>query len=129
MTRPGAPVGPLDFDLWGWVTTFTEAGWNAPHIHPLSLLSGVYWVQTPSQVLDNSNVDFAGWLGFQDPRTGSQTWPLPGHLSNYYVPPEPGALILFPSYLNHFVPPFTGNGTRTSIAFNLRHKSAAELMS
>jgi hypothetical protein len=125
MTRPGAPRPPLDFDLWGWVTSFDQQGWNAPHIHPLSLISGVYWVETPSQVLENRDGDFAGWLGFQDPRTGSQTWPLPGHVSNHFMPPRPGTLVLFPSYLSHFVPPFMGDGVRTSIAFNLRHKSGA----
>jgi len=122
MTNPGAAPPPLDFDLWGWSTSYDSKGWNAPHIHPLSLVSGVYWVETPPQVLENAQGDFAGWLGFQDPRTGSQTWPLPGHVHNQFVAPTPGTLVLFPSYLSHFVPPFAGEGVRTSIAFNLRQK-------
>jgi len=125
MTRPGAPRTPLEFDLWGWVTSFDRNGWNAPHIHPLALISGVYWVETPAQILENPRGDFAGWLGFQDPRTGSQTWPLAGHVNNHFVAPDPGTLVMFPSYLSHFVPPFDGAGVRTSIAFNLRHKSGA----
>ncbi len=118
----GAPIPKLDFELWGWVTSYDHHGWNAPHIHPRSLVSGVYWVETPPQILENKNKDFAGWLGFQDPRSGAQTWPLPDTLTHFFVPPEEGMMILFPSYMSHFVPPFVGGGQRTSIAFNLRHK-------
>lgn len=112
----------VSFDLWGWLTQFGEGGFNSPHIHPRSTISGVYYVQTPEQILKNVDKDFAGWLGFLDPRINSQIWPLRNHVNYYFIPPEPGSVVLFPSYLQHFVPPFRGGGDRTAIAFNLRHK-------
>lgn len=121
-TRSSAEGKNLAFDLWGWVTKFGAGGFNAPHIHPRSTISGVFYVETPDQILKNADGDFAGWLGFLDPRANSQGWPLPGHLNYSFVPPEPGFMVLFPSYLAHFVPPFPGDGDRISIAFNLRHK-------
>ena len=112
----------VTFDLWGWLTQLGEGGFNSPHIHPRSTISGVYYVETPEQILKNGDKDFAGWLGFLDPRINSQIWPLPNHVNYYFIPPEPGSMVLFPSYLQHFVPPFQGGGDRTAIAFNLRHK-------
>ena len=113
----------LDFDLWGWLTMFGAGGFNTPHIHPRSTISGVFYVQTPEQILKNSNGNFAGWLGFIDPRANSQIWPLAGHVNQYFIPPEPGSIVLFPSYLSHFVPPYNGDGQRIAISFNLRHKT------
>ncbi len=112
------------FELWGWLTMLQNGGFNAPHIHPRSTISGVYYIQTPRDILKNTIGDFSGWLGFIDPRQNSQIWPLVGHLNHYFIPPEPGTMVLFPSYLSHFVPPYQAEGQRIAIAFNLRHKSA-----
>jgi uncharacterized protein (TIGR02466 family) len=112
----------FDFDLWGWLTVLDTGGFNSPHIHPRSTISGVFYVSVPTAVLRNSQNDCSGWLGFIDPRENSQIWPLPGHINHLFIPPEPGSLILFPSYLSHFVPPYSGEGKRVAIAFNLRHR-------
>jgi uncharacterized protein (TIGR02466 family) len=113
--------GP-QFELWGWLTSLRAGGFNSPHIHPRSTISGVYYINTPSEIIENLDGSFAGWIGFMDPRSNSQIWPISAHLNYYYVPPVEGSLILFPSYLQHFVPPFNSAGERTAIAFNLRHK-------
>jgi hypothetical protein len=42
--------------------------------------------------------------------------PLP---ADYVLKPEPGLLVLFPSWLWHGTRPFHGNGTRLTIAFDL----------
>lgn len=115
-------VNPPQFELWGWITTLKNGGFNSPHIHPRSTISGVYYVKTPNEIIDNKNGSFAGWIGFIDPRSNAQIWPLPEHLNYSYVQPIEGSLVLFPSYLSHFVPPFNAKGERVSIAFNLRHK-------
>ena len=36
------------------------------------------------------------------------------------VPPRPGLMVLFPSWLYHWVNPFYGEGERISVAFNVR---------
>ncbi|MSP94749.1 MAG: hypothetical protein EXR00_05715 [Alphaproteobacteria bacterium] len=40
--------------------------------------------------------------------------------SGVLIKPEPGLMILFPSYVPHSVPPHQGDGARISIAFNVR---------
>lgn len=121
-TRKNYTNQPIKFDLWGWLTKLEEGGFNSPHIHPRSTISGVYYVKTPQKILENTENDFAGWLGFLDPRANAQMWPLQEHVTYNFISPDPGSIVLFPSYLPHFVPPFKGEGERISIAFNLRHK-------
>jgi uncharacterized protein (TIGR02466 family) len=110
------------FEFWGWITSLESGGFNSPHIHPRSTISGVYYVKTPAEILENKEKSFAGWIGFMDPRSNAQIWPLASHLNYFFIPPVEGSLVLFPSYLQHFVPPFNAKGERISIAFNLRHK-------
>ena len=43
---------------------------------------------------------------------------LPNQNTDITVPPQPGQMILFPSYYEHFVLPFRGPGVRTCVAFN-----------
>ncbi len=110
------------FELWGWITSLKSGGFNSPHIHPRSTISGVYYVKTPAEIIINKDGSFAGWIGFMDPRSNAQTWPLAAHLNYSFVSPVEGSVVLFPSYLPHFVPPFNAEDERISIAFNLRHK-------
>lgn len=110
------------FELWGWITSLKSGGFNSPHIHPRSTISGVYYIKTPVEILENKDRSFAGWIGFMDPRSNVQIWPLAEHLNYFFIPPVEGSLVLFPSYLQHFVPPFNSEGNRVAIAFNLRHK-------
>jgi uncharacterized protein (TIGR02466 family) len=112
------------FELWGWITSLNAGGFNSPHLHPRSTISGVYYVKTPKEILKNIDGSFSGWIGFMDPRSNSQIWPISSHLNYYFVPPIEGSVVLFPSYLQHFVPPFNSPGERIAIAFNLRHKVA-----
>ncbi len=37
----------------------------------------------------------------------------------YLVDPLPGLMVMFPSWLKHMVHPFSGNGERISISFNV----------
>jgi hypothetical protein len=38
---------------------------------------------------------------------------------------EAGTMVVFPSWLYHFVNPFYGDGTRVSVAFNVEWQPAA----
>ncbi|TMJ53536.1 MAG: hypothetical protein E6G90_09110 [Alphaproteobacteria bacterium] len=42
--------------------------------------------------------------------------------SNVLFKPEPGLMILFPSYVPHAVPPHRGDRERISVAFNARRE-------
>ena len=59
--------------------------------------------------------DHAGWLRFGAPPIPTR----PSLSAEHFVRPEPGLLVLFPSYLWHGTVPFGGDQVRTTIAFDL----------
>lgn len=97
---------------------------NRSHIHPASLWSGVYYVQTPEN---------AGNIEFTDPRTQQLMMP-PRYVPNKKRPvacwtkvnftPKSGLMLIFPSWLYHSVAPNLSeekgpNGERVIISFNI----------
>lgn len=110
----------LEFDLSGRELTMTDCWVNimprqvvhSLHLHPLSTLSGTYYVKTPKG---------SPGLKFEDPRLDrfmaapprsgtSRPWVV--------VPAEAGTLVLFESWLRHEVPPNPVAAERISISFN-----------
>jgi uncharacterized protein (TIGR02466 family) len=100
-----------------WANINPPGGYNAPHIHPNPLFSGVYYVKT-SQGCGN--------LVCNDPRPGIQTvMPIrvkrqpPKHLwREVHIAPVTGRAIMFPSWLWHCVEPNESNDIRISVSFN-----------
>jgi hypothetical protein len=45
---------------------------------------------------------------------------LHAQVTRYWEAPVPGDMLLFPSWLEHSVAPFEGEGERICIAFNVR---------
>jgi len=115
-TVPGQMRGGLR--LYGWANVTRPGGYNRVHNHAASMWSGVYYVDPGSP--DASFPD-SGVLEFVDPRLGSSMVTTPGRPfgGNLRVVPEEGLMVLFPSWLMHFVNPFEGTGERISISFNL----------
>ena len=100
-----------------WANINPPGGYNAPHVHPNSLFSGVYYIKS----LKNS-----GRLSCIDPRPGVQL-NMPtrkkGELPKYLwrevnLEPEEGRIIIFPYYLLHSVQPNESNDIRISVSFN-----------
>lgn len=112
-----------------WSIVNPPGSFNRAHIHPSCLWSGVYYVQTPPD---------CGKIEFIDPRTQNhitppkfqsgkrrprKTW------SKVRVTPEPGKLLIFPSWLFHGVDPNLceeeGEGAnRVIVSFNLNQRRA-----
>lgn len=114
----GAKVDPttLGLKLFAWMNVAKPGGYNAPHTHPGAHWSGVYYVAQP--VVDSGS---SGKIEFMDPRTDLPSWRLlqaPAFNAKKAIRPEPGELILFPSYLVHWVYPNESEDERVSIAFN-----------
>ena len=92
-------------------------GYNAPHIHPNSLFSGVYYIKAP----ENS-----GDLVCNDPRPGVQLnmptrkegKPSKNLWREVHLKPVEGRIIIFPFYLWHNVEPNLSNDIRISVSFN-----------
>jgi uncharacterized protein (TIGR02466 family) len=114
----------LDFDLRGrairltdlWVNIMPPTAAHSLHLHPLSFISGTYYVVTPPG---------CPGLKFEDPRLDrfmAAPPRLPGVRRENQVhityPAEAGNVILFESWLRHEVPPNRVAEERISISFN-----------
>lgn len=99
-----------------WVNVMPHGVTHAMHVHPLSVLSGTFYVQIPKG---------AGALKIQDPRMelfmASPPRKARAHGRNqrhHLAHPRPGQVLMFESWTRHEVPANTGRGERISISFN-----------
>lgn len=103
-----------------WAVVHGDGGFHDVHLHPGSVWSGVYYVQ--------SSEEPSGTLELIDPR------PLARHLASareettavHTVEPTPGLLVAFPSWLLHRVAPATGSRPRIAVAFNVGYEEQGE---
>ena len=98
--------------------TVCRAGaYHAPHSHPDSAWSGVYYVDPGCH---DSDQLLSGVLEFLDPRAGVEAVTAPGdpYSEPFRVRPEAGLLVAFPSWLYHWVHPYTGQRPQIAISFN-----------
>ena len=114
----GAKTDPetLKLKIFAWMNANPPGGFNAPHTHPGAHWSGVYYVSQPEIETGNS-----GMIEFLDPRTDLPNWRILG--ANAFrlkkkLRPAAGEMVLFPSYLVHWVYPNESDEERVTIAFN-----------
>jgi uncharacterized protein (TIGR02466 family) len=103
--------------LHAWANVLAQGGYHTAHNHPNCHLSGVYYINPGEPDPQNLN---SGLIGFSDPRLGA-TMISSSYLdfgASYQYKPEAGMLLMFPSYLFHWVHPFTGKGQRITVSFN-----------
>ncbi len=112
LTRPPARI---DFVLWGWAVSYRAGHTQGLHVHPSANISGVYYAAAPPQTLEQGD---AGKISFYDPRPRATMAQLPFQATRHRVAPVPGDMYLFPSWLEHSVSAFQGEGERICIAFN-----------
>jgi tetratricopeptide (TPR) repeat protein len=114
---PGDATHPVDrrrragYRIAGsWSVRLAPGGFHTDHVHPQGWLSSAYYVELP-HVKDDAGR--GGWLKFGEP--GVRVGLPPEH----FVKPEPGMLVLFPSYFWHGTVPFTEGGDRLTAAFDV----------
>ena len=91
--------------MWGNINQ--RGDFNAFHVHD-GVLSGVFYCQVPKD---------SGRLILVDPAVRSHASLIKN--KNYPIIPERLALIVFPSWLEHYVEPSETDETRISISFNI----------
>ena len=100
-----------DYRLSGaWSVQLKPGGYHAAHIHPEGWLSSACYIDLPDAVQGEGH---QGWIGFG----GAPFTPDLPH--QHFEKPEPGKLVLFPSYMWHGTMPFEGDQTRLTIAFDV----------
>ena len=108
-------------DAWFHVTR--RGGHFGVHNHPMASWSGVYCVSPGSN--DPAFHD-SGRLSFLHPSAiaamyldaGNAKLMRPFNVDNRGFDLVPGQLVLFPSWVQHYVMPFNGDGERITVAFN-----------
>jgi uncharacterized protein (TIGR02466 family) len=106
----------FEMKLFAWMNMNPTGGFNAPHTHPGAHWSGVYYVRQPKVETGNS-----GMIEFLDPRSDLPNWRIlqsKAFRPKRKIRPEAGEIVLFPSYLVHWVYPNETGGERVTIAFN-----------
>lgn len=108
---------PVELGIEAWANVNTKGNANAAHIHGGSPWSGVYYVAA------DPDPSAGGELFFTDPRTSALMVTHPYNVfkssSRITLRPEPGQMVVFPSFLYHGVETYRGETPRISIAFNL----------
>lgn len=115
---PSFDFEPVTIQAVGWINVNGKGGFNSPHTHPGWAWSGSYYVAVPPAA---SGTD--GAIEFLDPRVNVRTVAVHGadcFNSRFTLRPEPGTLLMFPSYLCHWVYPNEQDSDRISVAFNAR---------
>ncbi|MGI9264905.1 MAG: tetratricopeptide repeat protein, partial [Gammaproteobacteria bacterium] len=112
--HPFAQSRPDDWKLTMWATVLERAGQQTAHIHPTGWLSGVYYACIP--VADAAADEHSGWIEFGRPPDDFRITRDP---EVRIEEPKEGKMFLFPSYFYHRTVPFSGEGKRVSIAFDV----------
>lgn len=114
----------LEMDLRGgklqmsafWINIMGKYAHHSFHLHPLSAISGTYYLSMPSK---------APGLKLEDPRLASFMASPPRKLKardenkrHIEVRAQPGEIVLFESWLKHEVPANLDDRERISVSFN-----------
>ena len=122
----GADAFQGTLSVSAWATLCRAGAYHAPHSHPDSAWSGVYYVDPGT---DSPDQPLSGVLEFLDPRAGVEAVTAPGdpYGEPFRVRPQAGLLVVFPSWLYHWVHPYAGQTPRIAISFNATPAPVAEV--
>ncbi len=117
-----------------WANVSHKGASNQHHYHPGSYWSAVAYIDDGYE--EETGHGLGGDLRLHDPRMpmlrmnapdlrilDSNANPQHGESS---IRPQTGMIVMFPSWLQHHVQPFAGDGTRISVAINLIAALSAE---
>ena len=101
-----------------WANVVRSGNYHVVHNHTGSNWSGVYYVCTGEP---HPDTQVSGVLEFVDPRLGANLVPMPGEPfgRRLRIRPKPGLMLVFPSWLQHFVHPYVGTQERIAVSFNV----------
>ncbi|MCR9130865.1 MAG: putative 2OG-Fe(II) oxygenase [Alphaproteobacteria bacterium] len=95
-----------------WSVRLRPGGFHHDHIHSDGWLSSAFYVEVPPCV---NGPGQQGWLRFGHPGIPVA----PPLEAGRVIQPEPGLLVLFPSYMWHGTIPFSGDAARMTVAMDI----------
>lgn len=97
-----------------WSVRLRPNGFHSNHFHGKGWLSSACYIQIPDTLGATGG---EGWLKFGEPAMSTS----PMQPAEYYVRPQPGLLVLFPSWMWHGTVPFAGQpeDSRLTMAFDV----------
>jgi len=101
-----------------WANINRNGDYNVVHTHPNCMWSGVYYVQPG---VPDKTIPYSGLLEILDPREAANYIQIRNTVldAREFVDNVPGRMLLWPSWMKHWVHPFAGTGERISIAYNV----------
>lgn len=110
--HPLAHLVPKDFVLSSWAMIARADGHNVRHVHPYGWATSVYYPVGLPEGSVGGKLHIGGW---QDPPPPG--WP------DAAITPEPGLLVVLPSWVVHWTEPTGVEGTRIAIATDVVAKA------
>lgn len=117
-------VKSLNWDLQGrkirmttcWVNVVPTNTYHSLHIHPLSVISGTYYVQVPkgASTLKLEDPNISKYMNCPPRKSSAPAT----HQPYFHLSPKAGDVILFESWMRHEVPPNQSKSPRVSVSFN-----------
>jgi len=108
--------------LQAWAMLYRDGGYATVHTHPNCHFSGVYYIDNAGEdarTMVTGARSCPGDIEFVDTRaTGGYQFPGVNFIPAFRFTPKAGDLIVFPSWLPHFVHPVVGNEDRMCISCN-----------
>lgn len=124
-TAPHSGSAQVRWTVDAWANVNEAGSFNLPHVHGGSFWSAVYYV--------NAGDGEGGELVLHDPRmpalrmhAPNLRFKQPGPELKALIRPKSGLMVMFPAWLSHSVEPWDGNGTRISVAMNIRAAMAGQ---
>ena len=102
-----------------WSNVYSPGDYHRNHCHPGSTWSGIYFVDPGNPDPNNAQ---SGAVALINPNLGA---PMSFYRAaipmRYIIHPEPGLMVMWPSYILQMVHPYTGRRPRITVSFNV-HK-------
>lgn len=109
-----------------WININRGNDMNMPHTHPNSDLSGIVFIDMPSDIQN----DIDGSIYFDDPRSNlfdnNMHLPFAQFNEPLNIIPKIGDVLLFPGWLRHWtIPTYSNDRLRISVAFNVKFEGVS----
>lgn len=99
-----------------WCNVMHTGGHQIPHNHPKGWFSACYYNLLPDRVIESGDAH-EGWIEFGG---AAYEFPEPEDTPKRQIQPEPGLMVVFPSYIFHRTIPFYSDQPRISCAFDAK---------